>query len=258
MKKAKSEARRDRAFLSTLGTTQIYLRSPHVVAWWSAAFPGFGHLLMSKYIRGISLFLWEVLINMNAKLNMAMIYSFTGRFEAAKDVLNTRWILLYIPVYLFAIWDCHRTTVDLNKLYLLADHEDANITNFKIETLEINYLDKRKPRIALIWSLLMPGMGQLYIHRILAAFFVLIWWVVLAYFSHFYQSLQLIFLGDFQQATAILNPQWLMFMPSIYGFAAYDAYVNAVENNKLFNKEQRNFLRKAYQDSNFLLPQNKK
>ncbi|HEU5138433.1 MAG TPA: hypothetical protein VFT51_00570 [Bacillales bacterium] len=258
MKKSSSNARRDRAYLSTLGTTQIYLRSPHIVAWWSAAFPGFGHILMSKYIRGLSLFIWEVIINMNAKLNSAMVFSFTGRFEAAKDVLNTRWILLYIPVYLFAIWDSHRTTVDFNKLYLLADHEDANITNFKIQTLEINYLDKREPWIALTWSLLMPGLGQLYIHRVISAFFVLVWWVVLAYFSHFLQALHLIFLGDFHQATVIINPQWMMFMPSVYGFAAYDTYVNTVANNKLFNKEQKGFLRKTYQNPNFLLPKRKR
>jgi hypothetical protein len=38
-----------------------------------------------------------------------------------------------------------------------------------------------------------------------------------------------------------------MFVPSVYGFAVYDAYINTVENNKLFIDEQRNFLVKNYQ-----------
>ncbi|HET7577723.1 MAG TPA: hypothetical protein VFK33_00460 [Bacillales bacterium] len=257
MQKKKSDGRRNVAYLSILGTTQIYLRSPYLVAWWSAAFPGFGHILISKYIRGLLFFLWEILINMNAHINLAMVYSFTGRFQMAKEALDIRWMLLYIPVFVFAVWDSHRATVDLNKIYLLADHENANIRNFTIKCLGIDYLDKRQPLAALTWSLLMPGLGQLYIHRLVSAFFILGWWVVLAYFSHFLQALQLIFLGDLQLATAVLDPQWLLFMPSVYGFAAYDAYANTVGINRLFKHEQKNFLQKTYQYPHFPMPQNK-
>ena len=47
-----SSVRRYIAYISTLGTTQLYLRNPFVIAWWSLAFPGLGHLLLSKYLRG--------------------------------------------------------------------------------------------------------------------------------------------------------------------------------------------------------------
>lgn len=258
MQKQESNARRDIAYLSILGTSQIHLRSPYVTAWWSAAFPGFGHLLMSKNIRGLLLFVWEVIINMHAHINLAMVYSFTGRFQMAKEVLDTRWMLLYIPVYLYGIWDSYRTAVDLNKQYLLADHEGANITNFKIKTLEINYLDKREPWIALVWSLFMPGLGQLYTNRVIRGFFVLAWWVILAYYSHFFPALQHIFMGEMHEATVTLNVQWLMFMPSVYGFSAYDAYISTVENNKLFKYEQKDFLRQAYQSPQFSIPKKKR
>ena len=56
-------ARRYKAHVSTVGTTQLHLRNPYIIAWWSAAFPGFGHLLLSKYLRGYSLFIWEILVN---------------------------------------------------------------------------------------------------------------------------------------------------------------------------------------------------
>jgi hypothetical protein len=244
-------ARRYKAHVSIVGTTQIHLRNPYIIAWWSAAFPGFGHLLLSKYIRGYVLFIWEVIVNLNANVNLAMIYSFQGNIDMAKDVLNTRWLLMYIPVYLFGIWDSYRTTVDMNKVYILADREDHRFNSFSIGALEINYLDKRNPVLSIIWSLFVPGLGQLYLHRILTSFFVIIWLVIFFYYSHVLEAVSLLFLGELQKATSVLNPEWLLFLPSVYGFAVFDAYMNAVENNKLYEKEQRKHLRKNYQSPGF-------
>jgi TM2 domain-containing membrane protein YozV len=244
-------ATRYKAHVSTLGTTQIHLRNPYIIGWWSAAFPGFGHMILSKYLRGFTLFIWEVFINLRSNLNEAMIHSFTGNIEMAKEVLDTRWLLFYIPVYLFGIWDSYRTTVDLNNVYFLAEREEHRFNTFSIGALEINYLDKREPHLALLWSLFMPGLGQLYIHRIVTAFFVIVWSVVFFYFSHALEAVSLLFLGEVDQATSVINPEWLLFLPSLYGFAAFDSYINTVENNKLFEKVQRNFLKENHQDPKF-------
>ncbi|MCM2979340.1 hypothetical protein M3599_00210 [Niallia circulans] len=244
-------ARRYRAHVSTLGTTQIHLRNPYIIAWWSAAFPGFGHLLLSKYLRGFVLFIWEVVVNVNSNLNLSMIYSFQGEIEKAKEILDTRWLLIYIPVYIFAIWDSYRTTVDLNKIFVLAEREEHRFNSFSIGIMEINYLDKRNPIMAIIWSLFMPGLGQLYIHRVITAFFVIIWGVVFFYLSHGLEALSLLFLGEIKHATDVINPEWLLFFPSIYGFAIFDSYINTVENNKLYDKEQRFYFREKYQSSSF-------
>lgn len=244
-------ARRYRAHVSILGTTQIHLRNPTIIAWWSAAFPGFGHLLLSKYIRGFVLFIWEVLINIQANVNLAMIYSFQGDIDGAKAILDTRWLLIYIPVYIFAIWDSYRTTVDLNKVFVLAEREEHRFNSFSIGAMEINYLDKRNPIMAVIWSLFIPGLGQLYIHRIVTAFFVIIWTVVFFYYSHGLEAISLLFLGEIQKSTAVLNSEWLLFFPSLYGFSVFDSYINTVENNKLYDKEQRAFFRENYQSSSF-------
>ncbi|MBM6616824.1 hypothetical protein [Bacillus suaedaesalsae] len=246
-----NSARRYKAHVSILGTTQIHLRSPYIIAWWSAAFPGFGHLLLSKYIRGYLLFMWEVIVNIQANVNLAMIYSFQGDIELAKSVLDTRWLLMYIPVYIFGIWDSYRTTVDLNKVYLLADREDHRYNTFSIGSLEINYLDKRNPVFAVLWSLFVPGLGQLYLHRILTSFFVIIWVVIFFYNSHALEGVSLLLLGEIQKATSALDPEWLLFLPSVYGFAIYDSYMNTVENNKLFKKEQRKFLNEHYHSPSF-------
>ncbi|WP_139488073.1 hypothetical protein [Brevibacillus dissolubilis] len=239
--------RRLTAYVSILGTTQLHLRNPWIVAWWSIAFPGFGHLLLAKYLRGYILIGWELVINSMSNLNQAMVYSFTGKFELAKSVIDVRWLALYAPVYLFAVYDSYRTTIDLNNQFILANRERAFTPPFHMTGLEINYMDKRNPWLALLWSLLMPGMGQLYIHRIASAFYILLAWIGTTYLSHLLEGIQYTLLGDFRHATDVLVPKWLMFMPSIYCFALYDAYVNTVESNKAFDKEQRYFLKENYQ-----------
>jgi len=251
-------ARRYKAHVSVVGTTQLHLRNPYIIAWWSAAFPGFGHLLMSKYIRGYLLFIWEVLVNLKAHVNLAMIYSFQGNIDMTKEVLDTRWLLMYIPVYLFGIWDSYRTTVDLNKVYILAEREEHRFNTFSLGAVEINYLDKRNPVLSVIWSLFIPGLGQLYIHRILTAFFTIVWLVVFFYFSHVQEAISLLFLGKVHEATSVLKPEWLLFIPSHYGFAVYDSYVNTVENNKLYEKEQRGYLKENYQAKEFQILKGKK
>jgi len=85
---SQSSVRRYLAYVGLFGTTQLHLRNPFVIAGWSLAFPGLGHLLLSKYTRGYLLFLWEIFVNVNGHINLAILYSFTGRFQMAKDVLD--------------------------------------------------------------------------------------------------------------------------------------------------------------------------
>lgn len=252
-----NQYRRYKAHVSILGTTQLHLRNPYVVAWWSAAFPGFGHLLLSKYLRGYTLFIWEVVVNIQANINTAMVDSFRGKLELTKTDLHPRWMLMYIPVFIFGIWDAYRTCVDMNNVYLLAEREDAPFNTYTVGAAEINYLDKRSPVMSTIWSLFMPGLGQLHIHRILTAFFSLAWSIVFLYQSRLLEAVQLLFLGDIQASTQVLNPEWLLFMPSIWGFVVYDSYMNTVENNKLFEYEQRAFLIKNYQSHSFKMKRGK-
>lgn len=80
-----------------------------------------------------------------------MVYTFTGQFDKAKEVLDTRWILLYIPVYIITIWDSYRKTVDLNKLYILAAKEKAPIVPFNLGSLGLNFLDKHQPSLSMVW-----------------------------------------------------------------------------------------------------------
>ncbi|GGN55518.1 MULTISPECIES: hypothetical protein [Oceanobacillus] len=247
-------ARRYKAHVSLYSTTQLHLRNPYINAWWSAAFPGCGHLLLSKYLRGYSFFFWEIIVNNMSHLNLAIVYSFTGNFQMAREVLEPRVLLLYLPVYIFAIWDSYRTTVDLNKIFILAERENASFNSYAIGSVGINYLDKRSPLMAVLWSIFTPGLGQLYIHRGLTAALMLIFSIIFVYYSNALIAVHFLFLGEIKQATASLNPQWFLFIPSYFSFAVYDAYVNTVENNKLFESEQRKFLQQNYQQSPFKIP----
>lgn len=254
LKYGESAARRSVAYLSLLGTTQLHLRNPFVIAAWSVAFPGMGHLLLSKYLRGFLLFIWEVFVNYKAHINLLILYSFIGDFEKAKQVVDIRWMSLYVPTYIFAIWDSYRTTIDLNHAYMLAAREDAEIKPFKIGAMEINYLDKRTPWVSVMWSLLIPGSGQLYIHRIVTALFAVVWWIIICYFSKLLPSFHYTFLGDFQNAKSVLDMHWFLNIPSVYFFAMYDAYANTVANNKLYDWEQSKFLKRNYQNPRFIMP----
>ena len=42
-----------------------------------------------------------------------------------------------------------------------------------------------------------------------------------------------------------------IFIPSHYGFATFDTYMNTVENNKFYEEEQKNYLKNNYQATGF-------
>ena len=250
--------RRKRAYVSLTGATTLHLRNPYVIASWSAAFPGLGHLLMSKYLRGFLLFLWEVFINYKADINLAILYSLIGNFEMAKNIININWAILYIPTYIFAIYDSYETAIDINNNFILATREDAEVVPFKVGALEINFLDKKTPWVAAAWSLISPGTGQLYVHRIIVASFILIWVVVVSYFSKLLPAIQYSLLGQLDKAKSVIDWQWYLNIPSIYVYSMYDAYTNCVEGNNLYDWEQSKFLKKNYQNKKFQIPNGEK
>jgi len=53
-------------------------------------------------------------------------------------------------------------------------------------------------------------------------------------------------LGEFDLIAPLINPQWLLFFPSIYLFSIYDGYAHAVYYNELFAEEQAYYFHKQY------------
>jgi hypothetical protein len=249
-----NELRRPKGHFSPLLFNYIQERNPWPIVWWSAAFPGSGHLILCKNLTGALLMLWEFFINAKAHINEAIVLSMIGEFELAKTVLDTRWFLLYISVYIFAMWDCYTTAVDLNKYSKLADRLNSPILPFKISGLEINYLDYRKPWSGAIWSFLTPGVGSIYCNRLSIGFFVLICFISTVYYSNLLPGVHLTFEGNTNLAAAVMNPQWFINLPSILLFSVSSTYHDILFTNELFKVEQSRYLADHFQPLSFNMP----
>lgn len=246
--------RRPKAYSYTYTVSLMHLRNPWVTAWWSAALPGFGHIFLGSYIKGFLLVIWEIIINTQSHLNLAIYYTFTGQFQLATQTLDQRWLLLYIAAYIYAIWDSYRSAIEMNKCAILGEREGTKFLPARMGAWEINIMSKRIPLLAAVWSAFMPGLGHLYTHRLPTGFFFFIWCVVIIYQSRLLEGAHLTCAGHFAAAAQTVDVQWLLYMPSMYLFSMFSAYNHTVEYNKLFDAEQANYLKRRYQDSRFELP----
>jgi len=229
--------------ISSFGINSVYPRTPWITAWWSAAFPGFGHMFLGKYLHGFILIIWELVVNNQANLNMGITLSMLGRFEEAKAQINQEWILLYMAVYVYSIWDSYRCAVEIGKSHILAEVEDAPVVPSDVSFFDIVILDKKKPWLGMVWSFLSPGLGQLYGGSTIVGTLVLAWWIFVTYKAVAVRSWLYSFLGDFSSAAAIVDWQWFLFLPSMYAFSIYQAYTGVTESNTLYDIEQIRYLR---------------
>ncbi|SFD97604.1 hypothetical protein SAMN05216378_1832 [Paenibacillus catalpae] len=244
-----SPSRRPLAKLSLFGITSLNIRSPYMIMWWSAAFPGFGHMLLNQYLRGTFLTLSEVTFNSLGHINEAIVLSFCGKFAEAKAILAPQYVLGYIIIYFIAMWDSYRSSIYQNKLYHIAQLEKEPLPSMKIFASEVQYIQPKSPLVAALFSFFFPGMGQLYNHRIGLAFYAMFWWWLYLALSHVHESLIAILTGHLAESVSVLRPHWLLFMPSVIGGSIYHAYMKAKEHNLLFSLEQRQYLLNRYSSS---------
>lgn len=225
-------------------------KNPYVLAWWSAAFPGFGHLILGHYAIGIVLILHEIIINTLAGLNTAIYYSMIGEIETAKQSLNMKWIIAYISPYVFAIWDCYQRALGQNEDAMIAQKKGTHIISNEFSAFGLNRLEQKKPIVSLVWSFLAPFSGHIYINRT-PIVLVVPWLVLVVHLSNLLPAIHYSFIGDFNSAINSLDPQWLLYLPSLYGFAVYDAYVHTLEYNSLCKMYQKDLLESLYQSKDF-------
>jgi hypothetical protein len=172
----------------------------------------------------------------------------------AKDVLNTNLLLLYCGILVFAVWDSYRAAIEINKLSVLADHENDPMVPMVIGSAGLNAMEKRNPWVAASWSLLVPGLGHLCCISLIPAVFLMFGGAGIIYLSHLLPAIHYIATGHLAEARAVLDWQWLLNVPSFYCFSIYDSYVKSVEINKIFDQEQAQFLRNNYQSTLFKMP----
>ncbi len=225
--------------INNLGINYLHRTNPWSAAWWSAAFPGCGHLHLGALLKGLIFISGEMIINTKARINLAIYYTFIGNFEKADYVFNGFWGLFYIAVWVFAIYDAYTLAIEINQLCDLEENQDKRyFRKFTISAMGVNNISQRSPIVASFFSTVVGGMGQAYNLEFGKGFVLISWVVIINYFSKFnylvYKTIcgQEIFLNQ-------VDWQWLLYMPSIMAFCIWDSYVGSVEINKLLVEEQR-------------------
>jgi hypothetical protein len=79
---------------------------------WSIALPGFPQLLTGQFLKGALFVILEFVINVNSNFNQAIMYSFLWEIENAFRVTNFQWLMFYPCLYMFAMWDAYRITLE--------------------------------------------------------------------------------------------------------------------------------------------------
>ncbi|MBU9724320.1 MULTISPECIES: hypothetical protein [Bacillaceae] len=245
-----NQPRRRIVVSNSLATNSLSYKKPLMVAWWSLAFPGFGHFLLGNHLFGVILVVFEFLINTLSGLNTAIYFSMLGDFQEAKEAIELKYFFVYIPIYIFAVWDSYRKAIELNMdiELTITSKEKFNINPFHLSILEVNSLRKKNTAMTLLWAFIMPPMLYIYIHRFITLVFTAIWWGALLYFTNIMEAVYYSAIGEFSKTKEILDPQWVLNLPSVYTFTIFDVHTKAIENNKMYELEMIHHLRSTYQE----------
>jgi hypothetical protein len=240
--KHKSKIRYPKLEIGFATVNFLRLNNPYMNIWWGLAFPGFGQWFQGRHLYGLVLIVWEYFINVKSHLNAAIFLTLIGRIDEAKAVLDQSWFLMYIAIYIYCIWDSYHVGTELNRLTLLSNRERQQIEVYQITGLTVSNLSVRQPLIGACWSLLLPGAGHFLLQRKLLALFFICCWTLTMYFSRVPQGVIASLIGDFQSALRVINPQWLLFVPSLYMFACHDAYTSTCRLNDIYREEVARYL----------------
>ncbi|WHH61576.1 hypothetical protein [Petroclostridium sp. X23] len=235
----KEDVRYIKMDITPFGINYIHRSHPWTALWWSAALPGFGHMHLGAYIRGLMFMIGEILINLEGHLNLAIFYTFTGNFEKANHVLNERWSLFYAGIWVFALYDVWRLTIEMNGICELEEAQEKRFfKRMSISPLSITKLDQGNPLLAAFFSAVMGGAGQIYNGQFIKGFILVGWVMTVNYYAQINHLISK-FISGKEIYLQSINWQWLLFFPSIFVFCIWDSYVSAVEINKLLVEEQR-------------------
>ncbi|WP_059105712.1 hypothetical protein [Shouchella shacheensis] len=116
---------------------------------WSIALPGFAQLLSRSYVKGVLFIGLEILINVQANLNTAIVLSFQGLTREAVQQTNYLWLMFYPCLYLFVIWDAYKDASDPPKAYMFLPF----VCSAYITTVGVTYSSKAMMGVVLgpIW-----------------------------------------------------------------------------------------------------------
>lgn len=89
----------------------------------------------------------------------------------------------------------------------------------------------KSPWSALVWSVAIPGFGQLYNREFLLGVFLMIWEVVVNLLANLNLSILYSFRGDLQASYDVVNWEWALFYPSVYAYGIWQAFNSSLRTN---------------------------
>lgn len=92
-----------------------------------------------------------------------------------------------------------------------------------------------KPLERLLWSIALPGFGQLLNKRYIKGIIFIILEVLINVQANFNSIIMYSFNGETKRAFEEANYLWLMFYPCLYFFSMWDAYKDAGGGNRPFS-----------------------
>lgn len=234
-----------RMSLHPLGLGFLHRRNAWAAAWWSVALPGLGHFYVGSYVKGLILVAWEIVVNHQAQLNLAIYHTLLGRPDLARQVLVMKWAVLYPAIYMLSVWDAYRLAAESNRLCDLEALQRRR--HFEYHTMTFyneNSLVKRTPWVSIFWSLALGGGGHFYNMQLFKGVILMGWHLVITLTAGVNDALVYTLHGRGDLAHQAADYQWLLFWPSIYLFNLWNAYVDTVEQNRLYEEAALHWLQR--------------
>jgi len=97
----------------------------------------------------------------------------------------------------------------------------------------------RNPWAALLWSAMLPGLGQFYNRDYWIGLLVLILEFGINYLSRINCIILFEFSDQFQHQIDYMDLHWLMFYPAIYAFSMWQAFNRAIDINQELQRQGR-------------------
>ncbi|WP_269409475.1 hypothetical protein [Lentibacillus daqui] len=97
-----------------MGKKENY-KSPVAALLWSLALPGFGQLYNKDYFLGIVLMVWEIVLNLQSHLNVAILYTLRGDFHLADRPIDFEWGLFYPSIFCYSLWQAYNQAHAINR-----------------------------------------------------------------------------------------------------------------------------------------------
>ncbi|WML27689.1 hypothetical protein [Neobacillus sp. OS1-33] len=88
---------------------------------------------------------------------------------------------------------------------------------------------------AVLWNIAFPGFSQLLLGQYIKGILFVTLEVTINVYSRFNTAIMYSFLGEIEQAEAVINYQWLMFYPCVYMFSMWDGYRSVMPDNEKYS-----------------------